>query len=109
MDQPTDNLRVVREVIAAFDALGIAYALGGSLASSIHGITRYTADADLAVEPFPGLEDRLAASFGPDYYASLDGDPPGRPRPVRRSTSSTRRSVSRSTSSSARNGRSSGR
>ncbi len=72
MDQPIDNLRVVREVIAAFDALGIAYALGGSLASGIHGITRYTSDADVSVEPFGGLEDRLAASFGPDYYVSVE-------------------------------------
>jgi hypothetical protein len=70
MDLPTDNLRVVLEVIDAFDALGIAYALGGSLASSIHGIMRNTADADISVEPFPGLEDRLAALFGADYYVS---------------------------------------
>ncbi len=72
MDQPIDNLRVVREVIAALDSLGIAYALGGSLASGIHGITRYTSDADVSVEPFEGLEGRFVASFGPDYYVSLD-------------------------------------
>ena len=72
MDQPTDNLRVLHEVLAAFDSLEIAYALGGSLASGIHGITRYTSDADVSVEPFDGLEDRLAASFGTDYYVSLE-------------------------------------
>jgi hypothetical protein len=72
MDQPTDNLRVLHEVLAAFDSLGIAYALGGSLASGIHGITRYTSDADVSVEPFDGLEDRLVASFGPDYYLSVE-------------------------------------
>ena len=70
MEPSTDNLRVVLEVIGVLDALGIAYALGGSLASSIHGIMRNTADADLSVEPFPGLEDRLASMFGPDYYVS---------------------------------------
>ena len=72
MDQPTDNLRVLLEVLAAFDSLGIAYALGGSLASGIHGITRYTANADVSVEPFDGLEGRLVASFGPDYYVSVE-------------------------------------
>lgn len=72
MDQPTDNLRVLREVLAAFDSLGIAYAIGGSLASGIHGITRYTSDADVSVEPFEGLEARLVALFGPDYYVSVE-------------------------------------
>ncbi len=72
MDQPLDNLDVVREVIAAFDRLGIAYALGGSWASSYHGEPRSTRDADLTVEPFPGQEAALVGSFGPDYYVSLD-------------------------------------
>lgn len=72
VDQPIDNLRVVLEVIAAFDRLGIPYALGGSMASSIHGIMRNTADADISVEPFEGLEGRLVASFGPDYYVSAE-------------------------------------
>lgn len=70
MDQPIENQGVVQHVIAAFDALGIAYALGGSLASSIHGYTRLTTDADITAEPFPGKEDQLASQFGPDYYVS---------------------------------------
>jgi hypothetical protein len=72
MDQSTDNLRVLHEVLAAFDSLGIAYAIGGSLASGIHGITRFTSDADVSVEPFEGLEGRLVARFGPDYYVSVE-------------------------------------
>ncbi|CAN5905269.1 hypothetical protein BH23PLA1_BH23PLA1_25260 [soil metagenome] len=70
MDQPIESQRVVREVVAAFQALGIDHALGGSMASSIHGIARYTADADLTVEPFPGKENALVSRFGPDYYLS---------------------------------------
>jgi hypothetical protein len=65
------NLSVLREVVQAFSALGIPHALGGSMASSLHGIPRYTQDADLVVEPFPGKEAQLAASFGRDYYVSL--------------------------------------
>jgi hypothetical protein len=72
MDQPLDNLRVIREVLDVFHRLGIAYAVGGSMASGIHGITRYTADADVSVEPFDGLEDQVLGSFGPDYDLSLD-------------------------------------
>jgi hypothetical protein len=71
MDQPLANLRGVREVIHVFDKLGIPYALGGSLASSIYGIERYTRDGDLTVEPFPGKESQLMAAFGPEYYLSL--------------------------------------
>jgi hypothetical protein len=72
MDESLDNLDVVREVGDAFTRLGIPYALGGSWASSFHGEPRSTFDADITVEPFPGLESALVASFGPDYYVSLD-------------------------------------
>ncbi len=71
LEQPIENQAVVREVIAAFDALGIAYAIGGSLASSIHGYTRLTTDADITAEPFPGKESQLVSRFGSDYYVSL--------------------------------------
>ena len=71
VDPALQNLRVVRDVLAALDRLGIAYALGGSMASSLHGIARFTQDADVSVEPFPGKEAAFVAAFGPDYYVSL--------------------------------------
>jgi hypothetical protein len=71
MDLEAANLRGVREVTDVLDRLGIRYALGGSLASSLHGIDRYTRDADLTAEPFPGKETELVASFGPNIYISL--------------------------------------
>jgi hypothetical protein len=71
MDPAIQNVQALREVLAVFDKLGIPYALGGSMASSVHGVARYTRDADLCVEPFPGKEGELVASFGPDYYLSL--------------------------------------
>jgi hypothetical protein len=71
MDPAAQNLQVLRQVLAAFTQLGIPYALGGSMASSVYGIPRQTQDADITVEPFPGKEARLATSFGPDYYVSL--------------------------------------
>jgi hypothetical protein len=72
VDQPIEFRRVIERVIAILDALGIDYALSGSLASSIHGINRNTIDADITVEPFPGQESAFVASFGPEYYVSLD-------------------------------------
>ena len=71
MDQVSENLRVVREVAAIFDRLAIPYALGGSMASSVHGINRFTRDADFAAEPFLGKEAAFAGSFGSDYYANV--------------------------------------
>jgi hypothetical protein len=65
------SLREVRAVLAVLSRLDIRYALGGSMASSVHGIGRFTRDADVTVEPFFGKEEKLAASFGPDYYVSL--------------------------------------
>jgi hypothetical protein len=66
-----ENLQVLQEVISAFAGLNIAYALGGSWASSLHGQPRFTQDADISVDPFPGKEAALCARFGDDYYLSL--------------------------------------
>ena len=66
-----ENLRVIQEVTSIFSALGIAYALGGSMASSLLGKPRFTVDADLTAEPFPGKEQEFVAKFGSDYYISL--------------------------------------
>jgi hypothetical protein len=67
---PMQFLRETRDVVRILDQLGITYALSGSMACSIHGIDRYTRDADFSVEPFPGREAEFAAAFGPDYYVS---------------------------------------
>jgi hypothetical protein len=71
MSEPAENLQVVREVVAVLDTLQIRYALGGSMASSIFGVPRFTQDADMTVEPFPGRESQFAECFAPEYYISL--------------------------------------
>jgi hypothetical protein len=59
---------VLRFTIRALERLGIAYAIGGSVASSLHGASRMTHDADLTVEPFFGKEDLYLAAFAaPDF------------------------------------------
>jgi hypothetical protein len=72
MNSTDENLRVLREVIAALTKLNITYALGGSWASSLLGEPRFTQDADISVEPFHGREKALCACFGADYYLSLE-------------------------------------
>src|SRR6266566_1665637 len=47
---------ILRHAIRTLDRLRIAYAIGGSVASSLHGVSRMTRDADLIVEPFHGRE-----------------------------------------------------
>lgn len=66
-----EQSRVIAEVVAAIRNMGLTYALGGSQASSIHGIRRGTEDADFTIDPFPGREAKFAAQFGPDYYADV--------------------------------------
>jgi hypothetical protein len=43
-------ISVLAQVTSALEGLGIAYALVGSLASSIHGLYRSTADIDILAE-----------------------------------------------------------
>lgn len=70
--QPDDQVRPVRFVTEVLDFVGIPYAIGGSLASSAHGVPRYTQDADLMVEPFPGREPEFAECFPPaDFYVDV--------------------------------------
>jgi len=68
----TESLQVVREVSGVFRRMGIAHALGGSMASSIHGEPRQTYDADITAEPFPGRESEFASYFGSGYYVDAE-------------------------------------
>lgn len=70
-DNPLPSVRELRVFLRILDRVGLPYALGGSMASSIYGIGRYTRDADITVEPFPGREAALVVAFGPDFYLSL--------------------------------------
>ncbi len=51
-ERPMPNLSDLRDVVDVLTRLDIPYALGGSMASSVYGIARYTNDADLTAEPF---------------------------------------------------------
>jgi len=46
----SEPLAVTLQVARVFDALGVVYALGGSLATALHGVMRATMDADLVAD-----------------------------------------------------------
>ena len=43
-------LRAAEPVVAALERLGVRYQIGGSVASSIHGVARTTLDVDLVAD-----------------------------------------------------------
>ena len=71
----SDPLKITKRLTDVLDGLGIRYLVGGSLASSLHGIPRATQDADVVAEirvsHLSILEERLSASFYFDVEMAL--------------------------------------
>ena len=65
---PEGPLEVALRVVAVLDDLGIPYVLGGSLASSLVGEPRATADADLAVRIAEPDVARLVSALESEFY-----------------------------------------
>ncbi len=63
-----DILTVLEPVIRAFEQLGIAYYIGGSVASSAHGIFRATLDVDLVADVKPCHVRLLVNMLQAEYY-----------------------------------------
>ncbi|MBI2191297.1 MAG: hypothetical protein HYU36_04865 [Planctomycetes bacterium] len=72
MVSPPDILDALRPVIDAFEALGIAYYVGGSLASSSYGFARSTLDVDLVADLQANQVDGLTRRLGSAYYADAE-------------------------------------
>ena len=68
----SELLAAVRPVVEALDALGVRYYVGGSLASSAHGVARASLDVDLVVELEPVHVDALAVRLASTYYTPVD-------------------------------------
>jgi hypothetical protein len=64
-----DLAALLRQIGAALDQFGIRYAVGGSVASSFHGVPRATNGLDLVAEILPEQAGALAAALSPDFYA----------------------------------------
>jgi len=62
-------VRAVADFVSVLDELGIRYYAGGSVASSIHGVPRYTKDVDLVAELAPEQTASLASKLNTEFYA----------------------------------------
>src|SRR6476620_1727554 len=62
----------IRALASALEKLGIRYAIGGSVASSVRGIMRATNDIDIVARITTAQVDPLVAALGPDWYADAD-------------------------------------
>ncbi|GAA5531436.1 hypothetical protein [Herpetosiphon gulosus] len=60
----------IQPVVALFERLGVVYHLGGSLASSLHGMPRATLDVDLVAQLEPAHIPVLVAELSPLFYCS---------------------------------------
>lgn len=65
---PDDALAALERIAAVLEELGVSYHVGGSLASSAHGVPRSTLDADLVAELRPLHVSPLVAALAAEYY-----------------------------------------
>ena len=67
-----EALRVAELVIEVLQRLGIAYHLGGSYASAVHGVPRQTHDIDLVVDLASGSERAIAVALEDRFYVDAE-------------------------------------
>jgi hypothetical protein len=67
-----ETIDVAITLTKALDELGIRYVIGGSLASSVHGVPRSTNDIDLLVELPGSAVDAFVSALGPTFYVDRD-------------------------------------
>jgi hypothetical protein len=65
-----DALRVILEVARVLEDLQVPYAVGGSLASSMHGIPRSTQDGDLVADLRAGQVQPFLVAVTDTFYVS---------------------------------------
>jgi hypothetical protein len=66
--EPPDLTKAIAPAAAALRQLGVAYAVGGSVASSTHGVPRSTVEADLVAALRPEHAAPLAALLADKFY-----------------------------------------
>lgn len=70
MNAPTDLIAALRPLLEAFGQLSVTYQVGGSVASSVHGMPRATMDVDLVADVRQEHVDPLVVALGDDFYAA---------------------------------------
>jgi hypothetical protein len=64
--------QALRAFLAILQQLGLRYFAVGSVASSIHGVPRFTNDVDLLIEIDAAAIDEIASLAEPDFYIDAD-------------------------------------
>lgn len=72
MTMPGETARIILLVTQTLERLGIPYAVGGSLASSIHGVMRSTLDVDIVADVRSEHIPALVAALARDFYADAN-------------------------------------
>ncbi|MCL4822458.1 MAG: hypothetical protein KJ067_25300 [Vicinamibacteria bacterium] len=65
---PPDLLLALSPVLEALERLGVRHFVGGSIASSAHGVARASIDADVVADLSQRHVDALIAALEPGYY-----------------------------------------
>ena len=68
----SEPILVVVKLARVFDALGVEYVVGGSLASSIYGVPRATEDVDLVAELRLSHVEALTRALTDEFYVDAD-------------------------------------
>jgi len=68
----SDIVRATAPVARAFERLGVAWHIGGSVVSSIHGVPRSTLDVDLVADLGPDHVKDLVVALSDAYYIDED-------------------------------------
>jgi hypothetical protein len=67
-----DPIKVVTKVTKVLQDLGIRYLVGGSLASSLHGIPRATQDVDIVADLAENQIEEIAALLSQSFYIDIE-------------------------------------
>ncbi len=68
----TPELELAVILARRFEALGLRYLVGGSVASSLHGVPRTSHDVDLLVDVPLEVADKIAAALETEFYVDAD-------------------------------------
>lgn len=68
----SEPILVVASIARTFDALGIRYLVGGSVASSLYGIPRATQDVDLVADIQLSQVDAITSAMAGEFYVDAD-------------------------------------
>lgn len=67
-----DPISITLQVTQALDALDVSYFIGGSLASSFHGMVRTTQDADIIAQLQPEHVSPLTTALKQDFFVDKE-------------------------------------